>query len=1117
MDLDDGRHDGGLSTPSLSPLSGTPGGAFGKSPGGRGGLLQKSGGGPGGFGGGGGSFGGAGGGGGKFVRGGMRLEDMMEEEEEEKKKSRNPFAMLAACCKRDGVSAQDKFLKQQRAYNWQQAEAEKTARRETDSKTFDFLKAKASDDDRVRFVLFVFFLLLAVGLCCSVMTLLFDAIEHWVEAFYRKWLPTTVDDAAGGLGKWYMCLHMIFGCAVSVAFTSYFVRNYIPECSGAGTDAARIAMAIGSPIALRIAFYRITVSSLYLGMGNPLGMEAPILHVCACVTSSVVGFAAVNFPKFATYEHLPTWVLVGIASGLSTAFDAPLAGITYAVEEVMALRKIELAVCLIGGAASVATYLNAEAKVGFFNKLMHIDPAHPYLLLPSSGGDGEEVHFGRMWFHSMLMGLLTGFAGEAFARILLTVRRRVRRQTLCSPPKFVVLLSVIIGILGSVCYVVLDDDSVWGPGRTAFQKMLLIPSTFEYDQNIRKDVTLPYDQNLKPLKDVESLGFHYYAGFFVLKLAAVILAASSGGPGGAFYPVLLLGGAFGGAVMCVLQAFDAPENAGLHRVVIYLAICGLFTSVFRVPLTGVFITYELTGLGKRGVVDHTLFPLMLTSLVSFLVSTRLEPCEMQERVELMDGLDVGKLFEHGLAGMVNKKMLKETQDQVRAAEEQSNSKHGEPVTSTTSKIAPMQPSSSQARKIFSSTSTRSTLSIESSMSNGTSGSNNSGTRNLDATVQMLFLGVEAQESSSASASPLAMLMSAVRAPFARNQADQAVSPAATTSKGGSPSASGTAIGGSSAEARMAAEQRRQFLKKFTPAQRILLRSSARARAFAHRQTGLKFYRLASAGDVRGVHQALLGGENTLDLPWIRDQCGESLLSLFMKKDLLNGCAMLLRHAGWDACVAVQSSIGENPLEESIQKDDIGYFLAFADPRQLSRNYLEKGYSATTTATELVSAPNNLFPPSEQAGADASPSAIIGGASPLSRGSLSTSKDSSVTSSKESVSSASAVAQVNLGIQPGDTLLHLVVRRRSPAAIERVLEAWRNAGSLQAAFTQIRNDHGTTVVQLVEEVFPVEGDRPLRLREALSQIQTVGTSTSNPVVDSRLPTRDENEPPPGTEA
>ena len=101
-------------------------------------------------------------------------------------------------------------------------------------------------------------------------------------------------------------------------------------------------MALSSPIRLRTAFGRIFLSSVYLGLGMPLGMEAPILHLAACCASGLLALGVFLFPRHMHWDHLSTWILVGVTCGLAAAFQAPLAGITYAIEEFMAVGAMGL-------------------------------------------------------------------------------------------------------------------------------------------------------------------------------------------------------------------------------------------------------------------------------------------------------------------------------------------------------------------------------------------------------------------------------------------------------------------------------------------------------------------------------------------------------------------------------------------------------------------------------------------------------------------------------------------------------------------------------------------------------------------------------------------------------
>ncbi|CAD7972508.1 unnamed protein product [Amoebophrya sp. A25] len=570
------------------------------------------------------------------------------------------------------------WFEKMRGYSWERAEVAKatSSTRAQQQKqvaqkgrSFDFLIGKQKTAMRSQFLVVIFSLTVCVGFFATCMILLFDVVEHKIadlwSKYFAKWLKALIfgddelktedgDKADDYLGKKLVfCAQMIIGCALSTAVCNYFVRTSIPECSGAGTDAARISMAIASPIQLRIAFARIFLSGIYIGMGNPLGMEAPILHICAVCASASLGLFMQYFGHFMRWEDLATWVLVGITSGLAAAFEAPLAGITYAVEEVMMMRKIGLSVCLIGIGASVSTYLTVEAKSRFLNDWLHVHNSHSYLVEMT---ETEDPNYLRMWGHAILISLLAVFFAELWAVNLLAMRRFLRLQTRLSKWNAALATGATCGVLGSIAYLTLDEPSVWGPGRKMFTQLLVIPSKAEYDQGARKNERMPTDWNFKALNDVHYVEFKEYIAYFFLKLAAIIMAAASGSPGGIFYPALLLGGCLGGSVMCLLQWLDAPENAENHRICIYCGMCGLFVAMFRVPLTGILVTFELTGLGKRGMYDASLYPIILTSLITYVCADHVCEHELQERIEKMDGLDIPRLFEHGLSGLVNEKI-----------------------------------------------------------------------------------------------------------------------------------------------------------------------------------------------------------------------------------------------------------------------------------------------------------------------------------------------------------------------------------------------------------------------------------------------------------------------------
>ncbi len=93
------------------------------------------------------------------------------------------------------------------------------------------------------------------------------------------------------------------GVLVSSCITGFLTTYVVPECCGGGMLAVKMCLAAGSTVPLRTGLYRLIMSSLYIGFGNTLGVEAPTLHITAAVTCFVYEVFGVLFGD----GYFPEW------------------------------------------------------------------------------------------------------------------------------------------------------------------------------------------------------------------------------------------------------------------------------------------------------------------------------------------------------------------------------------------------------------------------------------------------------------------------------------------------------------------------------------------------------------------------------------------------------------------------------------------------------------------------------------------------------------------------------------------------------------------------------------------------------------------------------------------
>jgi len=144
-----------------------------------------------------------------------------------------------------------------------------------------------------------------------------------------------VERETTGMKLWF-CTYKIILVACSSLFVGYVTREFVPECLGGGTIATKVSLAISSPIPFYVGFCRLIFSSIYVGMGNPLGIEAPTIHLSAAVASALRTARCIpdSLPV-----GLPLAMVLGCCGGLSAAFNSPLSGIVFAIEEYMDIRQ----------------------------------------------------------------------------------------------------------------------------------------------------------------------------------------------------------------------------------------------------------------------------------------------------------------------------------------------------------------------------------------------------------------------------------------------------------------------------------------------------------------------------------------------------------------------------------------------------------------------------------------------------------------------------------------------------------------------------------------------------------------------------------------------------------
>ena len=406
--------------------------------------------------------------------------------------------------------------------------------------------------------------LAAVAFHGSILGLQRLMIEHANHAPGHWWIFWTILTPALG------------GLVVGVGLT-----YWAPAAAGSGIPQVKVAYELRSGlVSLRETIGKFVLCAVQLGSGASLGLEGPTVQICAGVSSLLARGARLS----PVYQR--RMASVGMAAGIAAAFNAPIAAITFTLEELIGdLDQTMLSGIIV--AAALAAVVEHRIRGG--NPIFHV-PGH-YELVNSSS---------LVWY--ALLGVLAAMVSVAFQESLIWLRGRFKRWT--AVPKWV-------------------HPSIGGLATGA---LAVLGFQFFRHNGIAGD---PYETLTWALTGAMPLAL--MAAFCILKLAATVFSYASGGSGGIFAPALFIGAMLGGSVgwLDVVVFHHSSEAIGAFAVV---GMGAVFAGIIRAPMTSILIVFEMTG--GYGLI----LPLMIANMSAFALAQHWRPLQIYEALLEQDGI-----------------------------------------------------------------------------------------------------------------------------------------------------------------------------------------------------------------------------------------------------------------------------------------------------------------------------------------------------------------------------------------------------------------------------------------------------------------------------------------------
>jgi H+/Cl- antiporter ClcA len=386
------------------------------------------------------------------------------------------------------------------------------------------------------------------GLIAVVYTRLFALAEHGTAYLYHR--------------NAYL-LFLVTPCCFVLSW--WVVKQFSPYSRGSGIPQVMAAIELTSPrssslvkrlLSVRVIVVKVVSSLVMVFGGGIIGREGPTIQIAASVFSKINQSLPAWWPRISKKNMIMT----GAAAGLAAAFNTPLGGIVFAIEELTKTHISFFKTALF--TAILIAGLTAQAFLG------------PYLYL----GYPDVSHLsGFMFLPVVLAAVLCGLAGSGISKLMLGLFRWKRTFTNSRHLIYLVVCALIVALLG-----VFVTEGMFGSGKELITRVLFTN---------------------------EKYSSWYMA---LLRTAGPVLSFTSGAAGGVFAPSLAAGASVGSLLAGWFHLSATDTN-----LLVLSGMVGFLTGVTRTPFTSAILVLEMTD--RHNVIFYLMLAGMAASLAALLV------------------------------------------------------------------------------------------------------------------------------------------------------------------------------------------------------------------------------------------------------------------------------------------------------------------------------------------------------------------------------------------------------------------------------------------------------------------------------------------------------------------
>lgn len=313
---------------------------------------------------------------------------------------------------------------------------------------------------------------------------------------------------------------------------------------------------VGRLLSVRIILVKICSSLLMVLGGGAIGREGPTIQIAGSIFHTIQRMTPKTWPKLSKQG----FILTGAAAGLAAAFNTPLGGVVFAMEELAKIHVRYFRTALFS--AVIIAGLTAQALLG----------SYLYLGYPDVRNLGIKIFLGVLF-----TAIIAGTLGGLMCKVIIKIMRWKSSFNKTKSIAFVIAAGLVVAMFGYAL-----SNEVLGSGKELMNRILFTSEKYSSWHTV------------------------------LMRTIGPIICFNTGAAGGVFAPSLAAGASVGSFLAGLFEIGGSSAN-----ILILSGMVGFLTGVTRTPFTSAILVLEMTD--RHSVIFHLMIAAMVSNMAALLI------------------------------------------------------------------------------------------------------------------------------------------------------------------------------------------------------------------------------------------------------------------------------------------------------------------------------------------------------------------------------------------------------------------------------------------------------------------------------------------------------------------